>query len=172
MNPKLLLCLALAFVAWFSLSNCPAAETTHSLSEDAYVWQRDWNQPVREAVAQYASNFESLVVLSAEVSWHEKKPQVIRVPLDYAALTNGNVGLALRIGPYPGPFSLDDQTTSFLTGLAASLVTEAKSNGLNPRELQIDFVNGHINRLSIKPIRQCSPRPLLCNNFPLLLSCG
>jgi hypothetical protein len=139
MNPKIILCLAFAFVASVLLPNCPAGEITNSLSEDAYVWQRDWNQPVREAVAQYAFNFESLVVLQAEVSWREKQPQVIHVPLDYAVLTNENVGLALRIGPYPGPFSPGDKATTFLSGVAAAFVAEAKSNGLNPRELQIDF---------------------------------
>jgi hypothetical protein len=48
---KHILSLALSFVAWLSLPICPAAEETNSLSEDAYVWQREWNQPVREAVA-------------------------------------------------------------------------------------------------------------------------
>jgi hypothetical protein len=175
MKPKLILFLALAFVAWVLLPNCPAGEITNSLSEDAYVWQRDWNQPVREAVAQYASNFESLVVLNAEVSWHEKKPQVIRVPLDYAVLTNANVGLALRIGPYPGPFSPDDKTTIFLTGLAAALVVEAKSNGLNPRELQIDFdcaeskLDGY--RVWVEAIRRkIAPVPLTITVLPSWLN--
>jgi hypothetical protein len=138
MKPKLILCLVLALVALISLPNCLAAEGT-TLSHEAYVWQRDWNQPVRESVTQHASNFEGLVVLNAEVSWHEKQPQVIRVPIDYAVLTNGNVGLALRLGPYPGPFSPDEKTTTFVTELAVALVTEAKSGGLTPRELQLDF---------------------------------
>ena len=171
MKSKIILRLALAFVAWFLLPNCPAGEITNSLSEDAYVWQREWNQPVREAVEQYAANFESFVVLNSEVSWHEKQPQVIRVPVDYAVLTNGNVGLALRIGPFPGPFSLDDQTTSLLTGLADSLVTEAKSNGLNPRELQIDFdcaeskLDGY--RIWVEAIRRkIAPVPLTITVLP------
>ena len=175
MKPKNFFYLVLSFVAWFSLPISPAAETTHSLSEDVYVWQRDWNQPVREAVAQYASNFESLVVLNAEVSWREKQPQVIRVPLDYAALTNANVGLALRIGPYPGPFSPDDKTTTLLTGLAAALVTEAKSNGLNPRELQIDFdcaeskLDGY--RVWVEAIRRkIAPVPLTITVLPSWLN--
>jgi hypothetical protein len=175
MKPKIILCLALAFVAWVLLPNCPAGEITNSLSEDAYVWQRDWNQPVREAVAQYSSNFESLVVLNAEVSWREKQPQVIRVPLDYAVLTNANVVLALRIGPYPGPFSSDDKTTTLLTGLAAALVTEAKSNGLNPRELQIDFdcaeskLDGY--RVWVEAIRRkIAPVPLTITVLPSWLN--
>jgi hypothetical protein len=53
------------------------------LSHDVYVWQRVWNQPVREALVEHAANFQNLVVLKAVISWHEKQPQIIRVPLDY-----------------------------------------------------------------------------------------
>jgi hypothetical protein len=116
-----------------------AVGTTHSWSNEAYVWQRVWNRPVQEAVAAHATNFTELIVLAAEVTWREKQPQVIRVPIDYAKMTNTNIGLALRIGPFAGPFLPTDHTTTFLGELADSLVSEAKAGGLNPRELQIDF---------------------------------
>ena len=116
-------------------------QASGSLPHGAYVWQRAWAQPVRDAVSKRAREFAGLTVLSAEVAWKDHQPQVVRVPLDYSTLTNAPcpVGLALRIGAYSGPFSTNDSTADFLTELAASLIAEARANGLAPRELQIDF---------------------------------
>jgi len=49
------------------------------------------------------------------------------------------IGLALRIGVYPGPFKADDAQARVLTELAASLLADAASNQLAVAELQIDF---------------------------------
>ena len=112
-----------------------------SLTNEVYVWQRVWNEPVREAVIAHATNFTSLVVLAAEVTWRDKKPAVTHVAVDYPTLatTHTPVGLALRIGPYPGSFTTNDTTITFLTSLAESLVAEARANQVVPTELQIDF---------------------------------
>jgi hypothetical protein len=112
-----------------------------ALTNEVYVWQRVWTEPVREAAMAHATNFSSLVVLAAEVTWRDKKPDVTQVAVDYPALaqTRTPVGLALRIGPYPGPFTTNDPTITFLTSLAGSLVAEARANQVEPTELQIDF---------------------------------
>ena len=119
----------------------PSRQAPGPLSHEAYVWQRAWTQPVRDGVKAHARDFAGLTVLSAEVAWKDHRPQVVRVPLDYSILTNAPcpVGLALRIGAYSGPFSTNDSTADLLTGLAVSLIAEARANGLAPRELQIDF---------------------------------
>lgn len=137
------------------------------LRQEVYVWQRAWTEPVRNALAQHGTNFTALTVLKAEVSWNDKKPQVTRVGVDYATLANTRrpVGIALRIGPYPGPFagapicdparatnsqnhagaetgapSAPGETiTTFLCDLAAALVAQARTNRVNLNELQIDF---------------------------------
>src|SRR6266496_649448 len=95
-----------AIVAWLFVSRS-APHVSGPLRHEVYVWQRAWTDPVRNAVAQHATNFASLVVLKAEVSWKDKQPQVARVSPDYATLaaTHQPVGLALRIGPYAGPFA-------------------------------------------------------------------
>jgi hypothetical protein len=120
-----------------SLPPQPVGPLTH----EAYVWQRVWTEPVRDAIKQHGSRFSGLTVLSAEVSWKGKQPQVIRVPLDYSILTNVPcpVGLAFRIGPCPATVTTNDDTTAFLAEVAASLIAEARSRRLAPRELQIDF---------------------------------
>src|ERR1035438_8055275 len=104
----------------------PAGPLTH----EAYVWQRAWTEPVRDAITQHASRFSGLTVLSAEVSWKDKQPQVIRVPVDYSVLTNAAcpVSLALRIGPCPTSVSTNDTTIAFLADVAASIIAEAGSH--------------------------------------------
>ncbi|MEI2726532.1 MAG: hypothetical protein V9H26_24350 [Verrucomicrobiota bacterium] len=83
-----------------------APRTSGRLRHEVYVWQRAWTEPVRNAVEQHGTNFSALAVLKAEVSWKDKKPQVTRVPVDYVTLAKSQrpVGIALRIGPYAGPF--------------------------------------------------------------------
>ena len=111
-----------------------------AMSNDAYVWQRAWTESVSEAVAGSGTNFSELVPLTAEVSWRNRSPQVLRVALDPAALRRtGHIGLALRIGSYGGPFNAEDSQTHFLAELAASLIAEAVTNQLSITELQIDF---------------------------------
>ena len=79
------------------------------MRHEVYVWQRAWTEPVRNAVEQHGTNFSALAVLKAEVSWKDKKPQVTRVAVDYATLakTQRPIGIALRIGPYAGPFAAE-----------------------------------------------------------------
>jgi hypothetical protein len=138
---------------------------------DAYVWQRAWNEPVREAVASHAADFSELVVLAAEITWQVRQPQVIRVPINWTEMTNRNIGLALRIGPFTGPFRPADQNTTFLENLAGSLVSAARAGGVNPRELQIDFdcadakLDGY--RVWVEAIRRkIAPVPLRITVLP------
>lgn len=157
---------AAAIVTWvFVFWRAP--HVSGPLQHEVYVWQRAWTEPVRNAVAQHGTNFSALAVLKAEVSWKDKKPQVTRVAVDYATLgkIHRPVGIALRIGPFAGPFagapvsdparstnprhhagsetgapSAPGETiTSFLCNLAASLVAQARTNHVNLSELQIDF---------------------------------
>lgn len=111
------------------------------LVHEAYVWQRAWTEPVRDAISRRAVSFSGLTVLAAEVSWKDQQPQVVCIPLDYSVLTNTRcaVGLALRIGACPARLATNGTTTAFLTDVAVALVAGAKSHHLAPRELQIDF---------------------------------
>jgi hypothetical protein len=112
-----------------------------ALRHEAYVWQRSWSQPVRAAVTQQGTNFSSLSVLKAEISWKDKQPQTARVVVNYETLIAAQrpVGLALRIGPFSGPFATNDVIGSYVVETAAALVAEAKTNQMELAELQIDF---------------------------------
>jgi len=163
--------LVFSMAAWLTPSACPAA--TNGLAQEVYVWQRAWNPPVRDAVAQHAAAFQGLVVLGAEVTWQHGQPQVVRVTPDYAALKAAGMpaGLALRIGPFAGPFATNDPPAVFLGGLAAALVAETRANGLAVRELQLDFdcasarLEGY--RTWVTAIRQrIAPVPLTITALP------
>ena len=101
------LCLAFAaaLAAWL-LASRDTSRPGGPLRHEVYVWQRAWTQPVRSAVTQHAANFAEIVALKAEVSWKDRKPQLTRVAVDYPSLAKAGrpVGIALRIGPYAGPF--------------------------------------------------------------------
>src|SRR5213592_1531712 len=79
------LLIAAAGAAWLYFF-WPAPHVSGPLRHEVYVWQRAWTEPVRNAVAQHATNFSALAVLKAEVSWKDKQPQVARVSPDYATL--------------------------------------------------------------------------------------
>ena len=157
----------------FTLLLCCAARSAAPLPHDVYVWQRAWNEPVREAVVRHATNFQTLVVLGAEVTWKDKLPQPTRVALDYAALRNSGrpIGLALRIGPSAGPFHSNDPVALALAALGKSLVHEAAGNGVQIAELQLDFdcaeskLDGY--RVWVETIRErIKPVPLIITALP------
>ena len=111
------------------------------LRHEVYVWQRAWLKPVRDAVSQRGTNFAVLTVLGAEISWKDRKPQLVRVPVDYETLIamKRPVGVALRIGSFAGPFEMNDVAGLFVVVKAAALVSAGRSNQIELAELQIDF---------------------------------
>lgn len=136
-----LLVVAIVCVTAWVLVFWPGHRVNGRLRHEAYVWQRAWTGAVRNAVAQHATNFSALCVLKAEVSWKGGKPQVARVAVDYPTLseTQSPIGIALRIGPYAGPFTTNDSIATVIANLAVSIVAEARSNHVKLAELQIDF---------------------------------
>lgn len=151
----------------------PTARTAGPLPHDAYIWQRVWNEPVRDAIATHGTNFSELVALVAEVAWRRGTPQVVRVPIDFAALraSGRRAGIALRIGSLAGPFSADDERARLLRRVAASLIQEATTHHLAVAELQIDFdcaestLDGY--RLWVEAIRHdVTPVPVTITALP------
>jgi hypothetical protein len=144
-----------------------------ALPQEAYVWQRSWNDAVVEAVTNHGGAFSNLVVLRAEIVWRNAKPEVIPVRLDYKALAAAHrpVGIALRIGGYAGPFAADDEVAKFLERLATMTIGEARSNGISASEFQIDFdcaaskLDGY--RVWVEALRkQIAPTPLTITTLP------
>ena len=136
----LLVAVACALVGVIVFSDA-GPRVSGAMRQDAYVWQRAWTQPVRDAVSAHATNFSELVLLRGEITWNGSKPELIRVGVDKPLLAELKrpVGLALRVGTYPGPFTTNDVAIRFICDTAASFVEDARSNGIALAELQLDF---------------------------------
>ena len=169
-----LLTFALAEVA--GAAPAATAPATPVLPPEVYVWQRAWTEPVRGAMRAHAGSFSNLVVLAAEVTWKQGNPTLVRVPLDFALLRSlpCPVGLALRIGPFGGPFATNDPTAQWLASVARSLTSQAATNQLPLSELQLDFdcaaakLDGY--RLWVEALRQrVAPVPLRITALPAWL---
>jgi len=126
---------------------CQARERASGpLPQEAYVWQRAWTPAVREAVGQ-TSDFAILVVLAAEVDLSQAPPRISRAGIDWPTLREAGrpVGLALRIGRFQGwgggtgKFAEDPQTVRLLASLAAEMAAQADSQGIDLREIQLDY---------------------------------
>ncbi len=146
------------------------------LRQEVYVWQRAWTLPVRQAVVEHGGAFSNIIVLAAEISWAQRKPQIMRVPVDFGALaaTKRPIGLALRIGPFAGPFSTNDSVARAICSLASSLVAEAKTDDVTLGELQLDFDCAESNlegyRVWVELIRnRIAPIPLTITALPTWL---
>jgi hypothetical protein len=131
---------------------------------------------VVEAVRSHGTNFSELVVLKTEVAWERQEPKVHRMRIDYDALKDTKVplGLALRIGPFGGPFSTNDPVVVMLQKLASEMVSEARSNQATPVELQLDFDCAESNldgyRLWVQAIAlQVAPLPVRITALPAWL---
>lgn len=111
------------------------------LRQEVYVWQRSWGESAPAALGPASARVDGFTALAAEVSWEDDVYRAVQVPLDYAALqaTGRPVGLALRLGPYPGPFQAEGAPISRIADLALDIVKTARRSGLAVRELQIDF---------------------------------
>jgi hypothetical protein len=128
-------------VGWAWPLPAQAGPSDRPLTQDVYVWQRAWNEPVLEAVRDRAPRFAKVIVLAAEVTWPGNPPRVVRIQTDWEALrrTGAAVGLALRIGPVPGDFGYADGRSKWLAELSRSLLDEASRHAVAACELQIDF---------------------------------
>jgi len=121
------------------------------MTQDVYIWQRVWAEPVRTAVTEYGKSFQALAVLGAQVSWDQNAaaglPRVMRVGVDWAALqaTGQPVAIAIRVNEYRGNYDFEKPGSSHagagqtLAELAASLLEEARERGVAVVEVQIDF---------------------------------
>ena len=140
------------------------------------MWQRAWREPVRQALQRHGTNFSGIVALGAEVTWERGQARVANVPVDFEALRSAGrpIGLALRIGPFSGPFAVEDDRARWLAGLAAALVAEATNRQTGLAELQIDFdcaeskLAGY--RLWVQAIRgRVQPVPVVITALPAWL---
>jgi hypothetical protein len=93
------------------------------------------------AVQEAGKHMDGMVIIGAEILWNGSTPETIRANIDWPTLKNAGkpISLALRVAPYPGPFSKDDSTIKYIADVAKSLLTSATAHGLTVSEFQLDF---------------------------------
>jgi hypothetical protein len=93
------------------------------------------------AVQEASNHMDGMVIIGAEILWNGSTPETIRANIDWPTLKNAGkpIALALRVAPYPGPFSKDDSTINYIGDVAKSLLTNATAHGLTVSEFQLDF---------------------------------
>jgi hypothetical protein len=94
-----------------------------------------------EAVQEAGEHVDGMVIIAAEIVWNGATPKAIRANVDWQTLKNAKkpIALALRIAPYPGPFSKNDAAAKYIIEVAKSILTDAAAHGLNVSEFQLDF---------------------------------
>ncbi len=135
------LILGASVIAWQWLQPPVVPRANGPIPHQAYIWQRLHNGFVEQAIERHGEAFERLVVLAAEVSWRDGRPDVVRIDLQNESLLAHArpIGLAIRINAYAGPFDASDAIGRSLAALAKSVIADARAAGLEPAELQIDF---------------------------------
>jgi hypothetical protein len=134
---------AFVLLALTGLPGCHQSITTVSgpISQRGYLWQRAWNPAVMAAVHEAGKHVDGLVIIGAEIVWNGSTPETVRANIEWATLENAEkpIALALRVAPYPGPFSKEDFAARYISNVAKSLIAEAAAHGLNASEFQLDF---------------------------------
>jgi hypothetical protein len=126
---------------WFSIKRPPRHSV--SITQDAYIWQRDWNASVKAAATEQRSQFHQFVVLAAEVSPQANPVKTVEVRPNYASLLQANpkIGLAIRVGFMASSVVFDSRSaqTKAVIKAAKNAIANASAAGLSVTELQIDF---------------------------------
>jgi len=125
----------------YQLTRRPQARESVALPHECYIWQRVWNDDLRESIQQAKADLHGLVVLAAEIDVRPGDEKQIIVPVDYSFLSTLSVpaGIAIRINPYSGPFDQDAPAMRSIRQVIETVLEKAGGAGLEPVEVQIDY---------------------------------
>lgn len=175
---RLLLCSGIV-ISLIAISVFPRAVPRNSgpLEQEAYVWQRAWQEETRTAIQDHAKQFAQLSILHSEMTWEGQQPKINRAAIDYTLLARNvrSIALVIRVGAYTGPFDLESPAYLTIRDLASSALDEATRGKLSISELQIDFdcaeskLAGYTNW--IRGLREhLSPTPVTITALPCWLN--
>jgi Protein of unknown function (DUF3142) len=140
-------------------------ECTTPLTQQAYVWQRDWTPVVSKSVTRPLAGLDGLVVLGAQIRWRSGKPVVFKPNIDWAGLhaAGKSCGIALRIEPFAEAPTAE--TRALFADVAQTLIKTAMDHDVLCVEFQVDFdcpqkkLSSYLSWLA--PLRQ-SIQPTRC----------
>jgi hypothetical protein len=138
-------CAVVGLGAWLWIISHRPPRAAGPLPQQAYVFQRDWIDTVRQAVLERGDAFSRLDILAAEISFHGDAIQTSTVAFDASAVRDSHrsIGLVLRIGPISSaavdPFGADSAASKAIAAAARDAIAAAQRNQLPIDEFQIDF---------------------------------
>lgn len=104
-----------------------------------YLWQRHWDGNVEAAAEEAGQRLDGIILLGAEIEWHQGTPEVIKANIPWGKFRGKAVALGLRVAPFPGPFAENDARAQLLCHTAKALLEDAASQGTHIKEVQLDF---------------------------------
>lgn len=125
----------------FILANTFFNPCSQALPQDAYVWQRLWDERLESSLAEHADALQRLNCLAAEITPGVDRDAVTLIDINYVALKTSNrpITLAIRVGQYPGPFTSDARTTQTLLSVVNTVLERARAHSLDVAGVQIDY---------------------------------
>ena len=118
--------------------------TTHAYQNLAYVWQRDWNNCFRQAVAEIEPEIDSLTVLCGDFRYQNGKAVINSVDIDWSSLAGKDleIVLAFRINAQSSELFRTKAIYPVLEGIEATVnkaISSAGQAGINVSGVQFDY---------------------------------
>lgn len=111
------------------------------LGHECYVWQRLWNEDLRDSIQLADEDVQGFTVLAAEIDVRpgREKKQIMSVDYSFLSSLAVPVGIAIRINPYSGPFDRTAPASQTILGVIEDVLEKARSEAFYPVEIQIDY---------------------------------
>ena len=139
-NKIILLLLPVAVLLLWAIFTMPSSpQRSGPLPHECYVWQRVWDEDLRDSIQEAESCFRGFTVLAAEIDVRTNRQQIMSVDYSFLASLSVPVGIAIRINPYSGPFDEMDSSTQSICQLTRAVLKRCGDAGFKPVEIQIDY---------------------------------
>jgi hypothetical protein len=121
----------------------PASDATAGgkFPQRVYVWQRTWTPSLCRSLKAHAGDFAAIDILAAEIGFLADGPKTFVPTIDWAALRELHVPVALtvRVGPSDSVWTAEASETQWVIAVCRQSIADARSHGIEPSELQIDY---------------------------------
>jgi hypothetical protein len=130
-----------AGIAFFRFPPDPTRMKESALPHECYVWQRVWNEDLRNSIQRAEPDLKGFTVLAAEIDVRpdSRQQQIVSVDYPFLSTLSVPVGLAIRIHPYSGPFDKDNPAFQGICRALRTVLNKATDADLRPIEIQIDY---------------------------------
>ena len=131
----------LAGIVFFTFLRDSNHEKASILPHECYVWQRVWNEDLRDSIQRAQPDLKGFTVLAAEIDVRpdSRQQQIMSVDYPFLSTLSVPVGLAIRINPYSGSFDKDAPASQSIHRIIKKVLEKARDAGFKPSEIQIDY---------------------------------